>query len=95
MRQGAGLCEQEFAPDLRKEPVCNDCGLCVAACPIHALDGPELRQQACGNYAFGDDKEAQIWKIRCHKCRDACPYDFGSLNGFARRGGGLPKTGRK
>lgn len=79
---GAVLCEQELAPDDLKEPVCSNCNLCVEACPVNALENAELKQQVCYDYAFGDDEETQYWRISCHKCRDVCPYNFGSLNSF-------------
>ncbi len=82
---GAILCEQELEPDEMKEPLCNHCNLCVDACPVHALEGPELKQQVCYDYAFGDDKETKVWKISCHKCRDICPYNLGCQNTIPER----------
>ena len=73
---GAVLSEQEFEPDEMKEPLCDNCRLCVDICPVNALDGPELKQQTCYDFAFGDDAETQTWKISCHKCRDICPYNI-------------------
>lgn len=75
---GAVLCEQELEADALKENICNDCNLCVEACPVNALQERELRQQDCWNYAFGDDEDLQSWVISCHKCRDVCPYNLGS-----------------
>ena len=77
---GAVLCEYEFAPDEMKKPICTNCNLCVNACPINALEKPEINQKACFDYAFGDDEETKVWRIACHKCRDICPYNLGSLN---------------
>lgn len=77
---GCVLCNAELEPDPLKEPVCNDCGLCAAACPVHALDGKLLAQQTCWDYAFGDDKETQAWVISCHRCRDVCPHNLGTEN---------------
>ena len=77
---GAVLCEQELEPDEMKEPICDDCNLCVSACPVNALENTEMNQQACWDFAFGDDQERQIWSISCHRCRDACPYNLGSQN---------------
>lgn len=82
---GAVLCEQEFEPDEMKESICNDCNLCVNACPINALENSEIKQQSCWDFAFGDDEEKQIWRISCHKCRDICPYNLGSQNSIVRK----------
>lgn len=79
---GAVLCGQELEPDEVKKPICDNCNLCVKACPVNALDGNELMQQACWDYAFGDDDEKQNWRISCHKCRDICPYNLGYKNKF-------------
>ena len=32
---GAVLCEQDFEPDKMKEPLCNNCNLCVDICPYN------------------------------------------------------------
>ena len=77
---GAVLCSEEFEADELQEPICNNCNLCVEACPVGALDNSEVNQQVCWDYAFGDDEEKQVWSISCHKCRDVCPYNFGSEN---------------
>ena len=77
---GAVLCSEEFEADELKESICNNCNLCVEACPVRALDAPEVNQQVCWDYAFGDDEEKQMWRISCHKCRDICPYNLGSEN---------------
>ena len=77
---GAVLCSEEFEADELKEPICNNCNHCVEACPVGALDNSEVNQQVCWDYAFGDDEEKQVWSISCHKCRDVCPYNFGSEN---------------
>lgn len=75
---GCVLTEAELPPDERKPQVCDGCGLCVSACPVHALEGPEVAQQTCWNYAFGDKDGA--WQIHCHRCRDICPYNLGRWN---------------
>lgn len=77
---GAVLCEMELEPDALKECLCNDCNLCVEACPVNALETQEIKQQVCWDYAFGDDEETQNWRISCHRCRDVCPYNLGSRN---------------
>lgn len=77
---GMVLCEYEFEPDEMKKPLCDNCNLCVDICPVNALEGSELKQQTCYDFAFGDDEEKQTWRISCHKCRDVCPYNLGSQN---------------
>ena len=77
---GAVLCQQELEPGEMKPPICKDCGLRVVACPVNALETPEINQQACDGFAFGEDEETKTWRIACHKCRDICPYNLGSQN---------------
>lgn len=77
---GCILCEVELSPDPQKEPVCTNCNLCVDVCPVNALQSSEIAQQACWDYAFGDDPDTQSWRISCHKCRDVCPYNLGTEN---------------
>lgn len=81
---GAVLTEVELEPDPVLEKICNDCCLCVKACPVNALAEPCLRQQDCWDYAFGDNEETKYWEISCHKCRDICPYNLGSENRMGR-----------
>ena len=75
---GCVLTEGEWEADEIKEPVCDQCGLCVSACPVGALESLEMCQQDCWNYAFGD--KDGTWQIHCHRCRDVCPYHLGSQN---------------
>lgn len=77
---GAVLCEQPLEADELKTAVCTECGLCVQACPVHALDCRDMNQQACWDYAFGDNEKTKAWEISCHRCRDVCPYNLGSQN---------------
>ena len=77
------LTEMELEPDPLKERICNDCNLCVEICPVNALKSMEVDQNACWNHAFGEVK--QDWRISCHRCRDICPYLFGSRNEMLRR----------
>ena len=77
---GAVLCAEELEADELIESICNNCNLCVNACPVNALESPEINQQKCWDYAFGDDAERQTWRIACHACRDACPHNFGTEN---------------
>ena len=80
---GCVLTEAELEPDPLKQPQCNDCNLCVEACPVHALENVEMNQQICWNSAFGE-KEG-IWQISCHACRDVCPFLLGSENRSMKR----------
>lgn len=77
---GCVLTDAELEPDPLLTPVCNGCDLCVDACPVHALDGEMLAQQTCWDHAFGNDPDTKNWRISCHRCRDACPYNLGFLN---------------
>lgn len=61
--------------------ICDGCNLCVEACPVGAVGEPEMNQLACSKYAFGSEGKGN-WKIKCHKCRDACPYSLGTMNSF-------------
>lgn len=79
---GAVLCAEAFEPDALKEPICNHCNLCTEICPVHALNDAQVNQQACWDYAFGEDEKTHAWRIACHKCRDICPYNTGSQNSF-------------
>lgn len=79
---GAVLCAEAFEPDALKEPICNQCNLCMEICPVHALNDTQVNQQACWDYAFGEDERTHTWRIACHKCRDICPYNTGSQNSF-------------
>lgn len=81
---GMVLCTQELEADPLKERICDNCNLCMEACPVNALENVEMNQQVCWNYAFGEDPNIHAWTIHCHRCRDVCPYHFGSQNGFAR-----------
>lgn len=73
---GMLLTEAALEPDPLLEPVCNGCGLCVEACPVRALDGELLCQRTCWDHAFVTEHEN--WRIRCHACRDVCPYNLGA-----------------
>lgn len=82
---GCVLTELELKPDELKEKICNDCNLCVSACPVNALESDMINQQKCWNYAFGDNEETQNWEISCHKCKDICPYNLGTQNMTLKR----------
>ncbi len=77
------LTELEIEPDPLKENICNACNLCVDICPVHALDETMVNQGECWNYAFGEVNKD--WRISCHRCRDICPYNFGTENRKMKR----------
>ncbi len=79
------LTELELKADkLIEDSFCNDCNLCVNACPVQALGELEMKQLACHEYAFGGENGGD-WKIKCHRCRDICPYCYGKINGNMKR----------
>lgn len=77
---GCVLTELKLEPDPLKEHICNHCNLCVAICPVNALENVEMDQQKCWEYAFGENPETKNWEISCHQCKDVCPYNFGTQN---------------
>ena len=77
---GAVLCEAELEADPLPADLCEGCGRCIEACPVNALQDPDMQQQTCFDHAFGNDPEKQIWVISCHRCRDACPHHLGTEN---------------
>lgn len=81
---GVVLCGEDLEPDEVRASPCDDCRLCVEACPVNALEAPEIDQQACWDFAFGDDPETRTWRISCHRCRDICPYNLGSRNSLLK-----------
>lgn len=52
------------------------CEACLRACPIQALGDPSMDQVACWNFAFGAEDGGE-WRIKCHRCRSACPHHRG------------------
>lgn len=78
---GSVLVNVELDADPLAKKLCNDCELCINACPINALEKIEINQELCWNNAFGENENTKDWQISCHKCRDICPYNLGSENG--------------
>lgn len=72
------LTELALEADELKADICNNCNLCVEICPVNALESPEMNQNACWDYAFGEVKGD--WRISCHRCRDICPFLLGTEN---------------
>lgn len=77
---GSILTNAELEPDTMLEPICDNCGLCIAVCPKNALENQAMHQDVCWNFAFGDNPQTGNWEISCHKCRDICPYNLGIEN---------------
>jgi len=77
------LTELKLEPDERKERICTNCNLCVQICPVNALEHDCMDQSACWDYAFGEVNKD--WRISCHKCRDICPFNFGTENSIFER----------
>ena len=67
------------ADELITDSFCNDCNLCVTACPVQALGQPEMKQLTCWEYAYGGENGGDL-KIKCHRCRDICPWCYGKKN---------------
>jgi len=79
---GAVLTNAELEADPLLESLCQNCCLCVDACPANALEHAEVNQTACSAYAFEVDPVTQQRLITCHKCRDACPHLTGTQQPF-------------
>ena len=76
----AMVCDLPLTPDpLMDLRVCDHCTLCVDACPVHAVGEPAMHQQDCRDFAFGCENGGEF-KIKCHRCRDACPHCLGDIN---------------
>ncbi|NLG04604.1 MAG: epoxyqueuosine reductase [Clostridia bacterium] len=74
--------ELEADPMLENTFCSKKCHICIDACPSHAIsaDNPEMQQNICWEYAFGEPEEGGEWRIKCFKCRTSCPHCFGSVN---------------
>jgi epoxyqueuosine reductase QueG len=79
---GAILTDAELEADPLSEPLCTGCGFCVNVCPVGALNGEQVDQDACYSCAFGEDPNLKRWVISCHRCRDVCPHLYGTKNTF-------------
>lgn len=80
----AVLTEAELEADpMLENTYCNEkCHLCIDACPSQALSlgNPEMDQNTCWKHAFGETEEGGDWRIKCFKCRAACPHCLGTSN---------------
>lgn len=66
-------------PVLSGSPCPEGCNICAEVCPVGAVGEPELRQMECSDYAFGGENGGE-YKIKCNRCRTACPNCFGTEN---------------
>jgi epoxyqueuosine reductase QueG len=73
----AVLTDADLIPDKKVEyNLCENCNICVEACPVGALDDPTaFGRTKCGNYSFKLSNKR--FEIRCHRCRQVCPHRFG------------------
>jgi len=72
----AVLTDAELVPDEKLQyNICENCNICVEACPSGALDDPdEFGRKKCDQFFKIVDKKLEI---QCFKCRVVCPYRFG------------------
>jgi len=76
----AVLTDADLVPDKKASyTFCDNCNICVEACPSGALDNPDLfGNKKCDKVCFKlVDKK---WEISCFLCRTVCPYCFGKIN---------------
>ncbi len=75
------ITDVKLEPDqLLQNTYCTEkCNLCRQACPIEAIKSQEMEQLNCWEHAFGAEDRGD-WKIKCYKCRTACPYVLGTQN---------------
>jgi len=69
----AVLTDAELTPDEREQStMCDDCNLCVEACPVGALDDlAAFGRKGCSRFFTIEDKK---FKIKCFSCRTVCPH---------------------
>ena len=75
---GAVLVSEALAPDpVAAFSVCGDgCGLCLEACPAHALDGVTIDQKRCRERMITTTGGGG-WVLSCNTCRVVCPHVTG------------------
>ena len=77
---GAALLDIDLAGDdmARYSFDCEQCHLCVEACPVRALDGPTVNQRLCRGHS--ESKTARGYPLDvCNTCRSICPNGAGLL----------------
>jgi len=75
---GAVLTDLALSSDLLADSICiEDCDLCISNCPVGALDGSPVNQQACRLNTYGTNARG-FDTVNCNKCRMICPMKFGA-----------------
>ena len=74
----AVLTDAELMPNEKLQYIiCENCNLCVGACPVGALDDPEsFGWKECRKFFMIENKKLVI---KCWKCRAVCPHRFGEI----------------
>ena len=72
----AVLTDADLVPDLKVEhKMCDNCDICVKACPSGALDDPNsFGKKECAKFFSMANKK---FEIKCFRCRTVCPHRFG------------------
>ena len=72
----AVLTDAVLTPDVRiSAAICDDCNRCVEACPVGALDDLAVfGKKGCSSFFTIEEKK---FKIKCFRCRTACPHALG------------------
>jgi len=72
----AVLTEADLTPDKKAQyNICDNCNICVDACPSGALDDPSnFGKKECAKFFRIVNKKLEI---QCFSCRKVCPYCFG------------------
>ncbi len=80
---GAVLVDTSLDPDKPAEyRMCPDnCGLCIEACPVNALDGKTVDQKKCRPLSNFRNERGFVLK-KCNICRKICPNYAGIKPGF-------------
>jgi epoxyqueuosine reductase QueG len=73
----AVLTDADLVPDKKAQfTICDDCDICVEACPSGALDNPtEFGNKKCDKICF--KMVNKKWEISCFLCRTVCPFVSG------------------
>lgn len=59
---------------ITKSNYCEDCNLCVEACPADALNGGDYDRMACETYQLNNLRNMSNYSsIWCNRCIEACP----------------------